>query len=105
METLVKDLDRQRALSEAADWLARLCADDRTSADEDGLRAWLALDPAHGQAFDHVTHVWELAGSIAPDALASTATRRSAWPRRLAFGGLAAVLLLAAVAAVVGLTA
>ncbi len=37
---------------EAADWLARLNADNRTEADERSFQAWLAESPTHAAAFE-----------------------------------------------------
>lgn len=57
--------DATPAETEAALWLARLHADDRTAEDETGYYAWRAVDPAHADAFDRLTEVWELAGGTA----------------------------------------
>ncbi len=50
--------------AEAAAWLARLRADDRTRADERAFQAWLQADPAHAVAFEAVTQAWEAAGAL-----------------------------------------
>lgn len=50
--------------AEAAAWLARLRADDRTRADERAFQAWLKADPAHAVAFEAVTQAWEAAGAL-----------------------------------------
>ena len=50
--------------AEAAAWLARLHADDRSPADEEAFRAWLAADPAHAAAFEAMDHTWSLAGGL-----------------------------------------
>jgi len=50
--------------AEAAAWLARLHADDRSLADEEAFRAWLAADPAHAAAFEAMDHTWSLAGGL-----------------------------------------
>lgn len=44
--------------AEAAAWLARLRADDRTREDEVRFRQWLA-DPINAQRFEHVSTLWE----------------------------------------------
>ena len=49
--------------AEAAAWLARLRADDKTEADERAFRLWLAEDRLHTAAFEAVTEVWEAAGA------------------------------------------
>jgi len=42
------------AEDKAAEWYARLCADDCTAADRLSFRAWLEADPAHRAAWDRV---------------------------------------------------
>jgi transmembrane sensor len=50
--------------AEAAAWLARLRADDRTAEDERAFQAWLKADPSHAAAFEAVTLVWETTGAV-----------------------------------------
>lgn len=57
--------DATSAETEAAVWIARLHADDRSSEDEAGFHAWRAADAAHVEAFDRLTEAWELAGGTA----------------------------------------
>lgn len=69
--------------AEAAAWLARLRADDKSPSDERAFRAWLAQDPRHATAFEAATELWELAGAAWTEPLASgsplrTPTRRQA---------------------------
>lgn len=45
--------------AEAAAWLARLRADDRTRDDEVRFRQWLAADPINAQRFEHVSTIWD----------------------------------------------
>ncbi len=52
------------AKAEAATWLARLHAGDRSPADESAFQAWLAADRAHTAAFEAVTTTWEIAGGL-----------------------------------------
>ncbi|HUO01919.1 MAG TPA: FecR/PupR family sigma factor regulator [Rhizomicrobium sp.] len=52
------------AASEAAEWLARLRADDRSPADEAAFRAWLDADPGNAVAFDAVNAIWESVGAL-----------------------------------------
>lgn len=52
------------AKAEAAAWLARLRADDRTAADERAFQVWLNAHPSHAAAFEAVTLVWEAAGGV-----------------------------------------
>ena len=40
--------------AEAAAWLARMRADDRTRDDEVRFRQWLAADPINAERFEHV---------------------------------------------------
>lgn len=47
------------ARAEAAAWVARLHGPNRTREVEDGLRRWLADDPAHAAAFALMTDTWE----------------------------------------------
>ncbi|HEX3663984.1 MAG TPA: FecR domain-containing protein [Rhizomicrobium sp.] len=49
---------------EAAAWLVRLHADDRSQLDEDSFRAWLSAKPENGRAFEAVTTVWDLAEGL-----------------------------------------
>lgn len=50
--------------AEAAAWIARLHADDRSATDERAFQAWLAESPLHSQAFDSVTATWDLVGGL-----------------------------------------
>jgi transmembrane sensor len=49
---------------EAAAWIARLHADDRSATDERAFQAWLAESPLHSHAFDAVTATWDLVGGL-----------------------------------------
>lgn len=55
---------------QAADWLARLHADDRAREDEAAFRAWLAADPRHADAFERASAVWESAGGLKDQSIA-----------------------------------
>jgi transmembrane sensor len=63
-----------QARAEAAAWLARLHADDRTAADEEAFRAWLAASPDHASAFEAVDRMWGAVGGV---------QRPAAAPRRI----------------------
>ncbi|WP_420139708.1 FecR family protein [Sphingomonas sp.] len=81
--------------SRAAEWIARLHADDRRPADDAAFRAWLDQDPAHARAFERLTLVWDLVpGSGAQsEAPVMAAERSPALTRRrllLGMGGMAA---------------
>ncbi|MEN2786875.1 FecR family protein [Sphingomonas qilianensis] len=49
---------------QAAEWLARLHADDRTPDDETAFRAWLNADPHHAAAFERASTIWESVGGL-----------------------------------------
>jgi transmembrane sensor len=51
-------------IDEAAVWIARLHAPDRTLQVERGFRRWLASSPGRAQAFETVSAGWELAGML-----------------------------------------
>ncbi len=53
----------QEIRAEAAAWLARLRADDKSHADETAFRVWLAKDTRHATAFESVTEIWEATGA------------------------------------------
>src|SRR3569833_3872822 len=52
---------------EAAIWLARLRADDRSPEDERAFRAWLMADPRHAAAFEAVNGMWDSVGALSRD--------------------------------------
>ena len=56
--------------AEAAAWLARLHADNRTRADEEAFAAWLAAKPENAAAFEAVTNTWDLTGALSADLFA-----------------------------------
>lgn len=49
---------------QAADWLARLHADDRSSADEAGFSSWVAADPRNAETFERASSVWDSLGGL-----------------------------------------
>lgn len=55
------------AIKEAANWLARLRADDRSLENERAFRAWLAADSRNAAAFEAVNATWESAGALSRD--------------------------------------
>lgn len=69
--------------AEAAAWLARLHADDRSRADEEAFRAWLAAAPAHAAAFEAVDHAWSVAGGLSRQG----GRQRQAFSRRTILAG------------------
>lgn len=50
--------------AEAATWLARLRADDRSPSDEAAFQVWLGESPAHAAAFEAVDQVWSEVGGL-----------------------------------------
>ena len=58
--------------AEAAAWLVRLHADDRSEADERAFRLWIAAKPENGRAFEAVTTLWDTA-----DGLSATMSARA----------------------------
>jgi transmembrane sensor len=74
---------------EAADWLARLNADDRTEANERSFQAWLAESSAHAAAFEEATTVWDLAGGVPQEMLQQGRRKQGFAHRREVLAGLA----------------
>jgi transmembrane sensor len=85
-------------LAEAAAWLTRLQAPDRTAATEAAFQAWLR-EPAHERAFARATDAWEIIPGAARPAAAKAggAFDRSRPGRRLAMALAACVALVVAV--------
>jgi len=88
---------------QAAQWLARQRSNLRTDQDARGFQAWLAEDPAHGEAFEALTAVWDVAGSYprdmrgsSPAPLVTSSSRRAVMAGLLAapVAGAAAYLTL-----------
>lgn len=80
--------------AEAAAWLARLHAEDRSPGDAAGFRAWLAASPHHAAAFEAVDRMWSDVGGLTDLRAARVAKPRSLLSRRLVMasaGGLALV--------------
>lgn len=77
--------------AEAATWLARMHADDRSEADASAFRAWLDQRPEHARAFEAVTNLWDLTDGLRTEGVPQT--RRVFVKRRTvlaAFGSMAA---------------
>ena len=86
----------QDTKAEAAAWLARLRADDRTPADERAFQAWLAVDASHVAAFESVNAVWEAAGGLGRDISSRTVGRGASLRRRSVLAGLGTLVVAAA---------
>jgi transmembrane sensor len=76
-------------VKEAAIWLARLRADDRSAEDERAFRAWLTADPRHAAAFESVNGVWDTVGALSRDLRSGEVHLESGLNRRaLVTGGI-----------------
>jgi transmembrane sensor len=75
---------------QAAQWLARQRSNLRTAEDARSFQVWLAEDPAHGEAFEALTAVWDLAGGYPRDMRATRAPTVAASSRRAVMAGLLA---------------
>jgi transmembrane sensor len=78
----------ETARAEAAAWLARLRADDRSPADERAFQSWLAADPRHIAAFEAINAMWDAAGGL-------VRARRPVLQRRAVLAGLGTFVVLA----------
>ena len=75
-------------VKEAAIWLARLRADDRSTEDERAFRAWLTADARHAAAFELVNSVWDSVGALSRDLRNGKVELESSFNRRaLLMGG------------------
>ncbi|MEJ0028350.1 MAG: FecR domain-containing protein [Rhizomicrobium sp.] len=79
--------------AEAAAWIARLRADDRSSNDEQAFRAWLQDDPEHLRAFDAVTSVWDVVGGFRDAVPTQRRIADRAIPRRAVLASLGVLTL------------
>ena len=73
--------------AEAATWLVRLHADDRSAADERAFQAWIATKPENARAFEAVTTLWDAADGLRV-AAAVPAPRRPLLRRRTVLASL-----------------
>jgi len=80
-----------KVYAEAAAWLARLCADRRDSADEEGFKTWLAANPENAAAFEIIDRTWDDLGGISGPEDAAPQERRMSRRVLLASIGLATV--------------
>ncbi|MDE0947864.1 MAG: DUF4880 domain-containing protein, partial [Sphingobium sp.] len=63
---MTQDMHGERPLDRtAAEWIARLNADDRTVNDEKAFRAWLAASPDNSAAFERATDLWAMVPGVA----------------------------------------
>ncbi|MBL8268638.1 FecR family protein [Steroidobacter sp.] len=88
-----------RAAAEAADWYARLRAQDVTEIEAMRFRAWIAADPVHRQEFETLDQFWDELGVLG-DCPEVAQERRGRWWRSPRFStparlSAAAVMLIA----------
>jgi transmembrane sensor len=74
-------------VKEAAIWLARLRADDRSLEDERAFRAWLMADARHAAAFEAVNGVWDSVGALSRDMRNGKVQIESGFSRRALLSG------------------
>lgn len=100
-------VEQVRAEAEAAAWLARLQADERSPETEAAFRAWLQTDASHEAAFERATDIWEMLPGAAAVRVATAANDdrsarmdRAGRPQgRRAFAAVAAMSVAAIMAA------
>ena len=74
------------AARQAAAWFARLRADDASEHDREQWRRWMALDPAHRQAYSRLETLWSNLGDFAPTPeIAQRVSQARARPARSAW--------------------
>src|ERR1700754_4238869 len=74
-------------VKEAAVWLARLRADDRSLEDERAFRAWLMADPRHAAAFEAANAMWDSVGALSRDLRNGKVQLESGFSRRALLSG------------------
>jgi len=67
----------EKIQEEAAEWIARLHADDRTAMDEAQFKTWIAANPDHAMAFEVMDRGWAMLAKMP-----SRAERRAFHPSR-----------------------
>lgn len=85
--------------AEAAAWLVRLHADDRSDADERAFRLWIAAKPENARAFEAVTTLWDTADGLRA-AMSVPAHRGPSLRRRTLMAGAGALAAASAVFAI-----
>jgi transmembrane sensor len=84
----------QEIRAEAAAWLARLHADDRSESDERAFQIWLSASATHATAFEAANLTWEAVGGIPFDLRGEREARPSHVVRRTILLGLGAICVL-----------
>lgn len=86
----------ENANRQAADWLARLHADDRAVEDEAAFRIWLDADSSHQEAFERASAVWDAVGGLRDHPpMQAQATDPARLSRRTVIAGSGGVLVAA----------
>lgn len=67
---------RTRISVQAAAWISRLNADDRTAAVDAACQEWLAADPQHQAAFQIANRMWDDAAALPVSLAARIGTGR-----------------------------
>lgn len=78
---------------QAAEWLARLHADDRSSRDEAAFHAWLKADPSHARAFENASTIWDAVGGLRDDPPPAPSRQPERVSRRAVMAGGAGLVL------------
>ncbi|WP_334183824.1 FecR family protein [Novosphingobium sp.] len=78
---------------QAADWLARLHADDRSAGDEAEFHAWLRSDPSHASAFEKASGIWDGVGGLRDYPREAPAVQPRSHSRRAVLAGGAGLIL------------
>lgn len=82
---------------QAADWLARLHADDRSSKDEAEFSRWVAADPRNAETFERASAVWDSIGGLSqPETAPAAPTQPAVLTRRMVLAGSAVVAVVGA---------
>lgn len=78
---------------QAADWLARLHADDRTPRDEAAFHSWLRADPSNATAFENTSTLWDAVGGLRTDPRPAFSSPPARATRRAVMAGGAGLIL------------
>jgi transmembrane sensor len=89
----VENASSPTARAEAAAWLGRLHADDRSTVDERAFQAWLAADPSHARAFEEMTATWDLVGGLRHVPREEATLGRTLLRRRAVLAGLGTLVV------------
>lgn len=79
---------------QAADWLARLHADDRAADDEAGFSRWVAADRQNAESFERASAIWDSLGGLTSEPV----IQPRVLSRRMVLAGTAVVAVVGAAA-------